>query len=683
MSRFGNLDQNKYPDIFQDFLNEVVNHAILQAKNNGGKYIASWVVNKSNPEHEIMQFEWRGEALVQDAIHDAGRALGDWQTTAIEPLKSLWGLSPDVDFEKIKRMFLESMKTDPIEVNSMIVPSTLDQGETISPYLPRDCIHTFDNGAKKSPQFGMQYVTQATIYDTGNQVQVKDNIMVFPPRHDDFQNFGTLTISVMPMMINDGYRLQVFVIFSHGRIIRETTIGIEGFMKFFDAEDMNPSPVSVFDETSLNANIGPVSDGKYLNNNVLQSSSYNIVMPNYFAEIIKFIADRNQCIMCGYFSNLREDQISRFYSGTNVKKLMLVSGDRYSLEEIYRFMKQNEVYIPFTYFGASRYERHFEKDANEQFILVSSPSRCLFSVRKKGDVEESPEMRLYMSKIRELTILVEKANELSAKYEVDLQTAEMEMDTLQKKSDTASRLSTQYYNTAENDLTRIQNNARLMQSIKDKIRDKAIDNLSLAYQQWVAHEEHERIYLTQTEEFKQMDLKLRENAQFIIETNELLVNLKSNLLKEQNEVTEESTSFSEADTEGRLFNNTTRVIDTEEGPRMQDVASGYIYEEGERVMTLQDSLDRQKELEDEFEFGKSQHKRGGMKRTAKNRRFKYFRKNIDGWMIIDFFKNLRRPQLRMSKLVRKTRRSIQKVKPAPNTTSKSKPHKKSQMNRKK
>ena len=292
-------------------------------------------------------------------------------------------------------------------------------------------------------------------------------------------------------------------------------------------------------------------------------------------------------------------------------------------------------------------------------------------------------MKAYMSKIRELTNLVEKANELSAKYEVDLQTAEMEMRTLERKSDKASQVSTQYYERAEDDLRRIQGNARLMQSIKDAIQGKAIDNLSLSYQSWVAHEEHERLYLAQTEQFRQMELAFKENAEFIEKTNELLVNLKNNLLANQSEVKEDPTSFSEADTEGRSFNNTTRVIDTDEGPRMQDVASGYIYDKDEAIMTLQESLDRQNELENETEFGIRQHKRGGMKRTAKNRRFNYSRKNIDGWMIIDFFKNLRRPQLRMSKHVRKTRRSIQKVKPAQNTTSKSKPHKKSQINRKK
>ena len=683
MNRFGGLDATKYPEVFQQFLNEMVNYSISRAESNFGKYIASWVVNKSNPM-ENMVFEWKGEALVQDAIHDSGRALGDWQTTAIEPLKSLWGLSPDVDFEQIKQGFLASMATEPIEVNSIIVPSTLDQGDVISPFLPTDCIHTFDNGAMKAPQFGKQYVTQATIYDTGNAVNIKGNVMFFPPTPDDFQHFGTLTITVMPTVLNIGNRtenrMQVFVIFSHGRFITETNIGIEGFMQFFDAQDMESHPVSLFNESSLNANIGPVSKGEYLNNGKLQSASYGFEMPNYFAEIIKFIADRNQCIMSGYFSNLPNNQIERFYGGTGVNKLMLVSGDRYSLDEIYRFMKENGVYIPFTYFGASRFEKHYKRYDDATFQVVSTASRCLFSVRQKGNVTESPEMRAYMSQIRELTNLIEKTNELSARLEIDLKIAKMEIVSLNNRSNKRARLSEELYERAKTDLKRIRANARLMQTIKERIHDEAVDRLSLSYQEWAAHEEYERETLAKTEEFKRMDAQLIANAELIKRSNDELENIRGNLLKEQDKTKEESTSVDEFNSEGNMFNNTTRVIDTIEGPRMQDVLSGYIYEKDEPIMTLQESIDRQRKLEDPDAFAREQQHRGGMKRTAKNRRFNYPRKNIDGWMIIDFFKNIRRPQ---SKLVRKTRRSIKKVKPASPTTSKSKRHKKRQMNRKK
>ena len=152
---------------------------------------------------------------------------------------------------------------------------------------------------------------------------------------------------------------------------------MEGFMTFFDAKDfregfLSYNVVKFFNEQTLNANIKPVSNGEYLNENSLKKANgdgdEHEIMPEYFAEIIKFMGDKNQCIMSGYFSNLPNDTMAQRFFGDvkingsiQVNQLMLVSGDRYSFEEIYRFKKTKQITIPFTYFGSARLEKYYVK----------------------------------------------------------------------------------------------------------------------------------------------------------------------------------------------------------------------------------------------------------------------------------------------------------------------------------
>ena len=659
MNPFDSLDSTKYPDGFKQFLYDAVRYSLRESDNNGGKYICSWVVNKANPA-EKRDFEWRGEMLVKDAVHDAGRASSDWRRYAIDPLIKIWGVTTDVDFEQVKQDFLEAKK---VEVNPMIIPSTLDQGDVISPFLPIDCIHTFDNGAKKAPQFGYQYVTQATIYDTGYPVDMRSdsNITIFPPNANDYENFGTLTITAMPIE----RRTHVFVIFSHGRFITQTKVGMEGFMIFFDADDIrgvriggeppkkrktaenasvktpkkrktaenasvktpkkqkktgNNWEVSYFNETSLKSNIRPVSNGEYLNGSTLKSSTDSYVMPDYFAEIIKFIADRNQCIMSGFFSNLKNaDDIRRFYGETGANKLMLVSGDRYILEDVYLFMDSN-IYIPFAYFGQSRYERYFEKDG-VHFNIVSSPTRCLFSVRhkEKKTIEETESMRQF----RELTNLIEEATKLNATFEISIQTANMKLAELEKKMGKATDEIRKQYADVTKRVDELKNNKNLMDTMKQRIEKNLVERLNMIYEAQEtrnAYEHQEMDYINSIETNKAM---IKDNEELIQKSKKDLDEIQNQLAMEGNnladsELTEEVTSITEVSKDGFGFNNTTRIVKTVEGMRLQDVESGYIYEPNEPIFTIDESIQRANELRNPKEFAKKQHK-GGTKRTVKRR----------------------------------------------------------------
>jgi hypothetical protein len=500
------LNSGKYNPGFVDFLHRLIHASIATAANpenrNRGCYISSWVLNKENPT-EMMQFEWNGIALVQDAEHDASRAVDvtKWTTNAVDMLKGFFGSSVDIDFEEIKKKFLTlSQTTHDFGVNPMIIPSTIDQSDTIANFIPLNCIHTFDNGAKKATAFGVEYVTQATIYDTGNPVSIQNDVKQFPVLDEDFVNFGTLTITVMPDV--NKRELQVFVIFSHGRIIEQLPkkqIGMEGFMTFFDAKDFREGflandVVKFFDEKTLNANIKPVSDGRYLNENPLKKvySIKNEIMPEYFAEIIKFMGDKNQCIMSGYFSNFPNDTatIQRFFGNLNVNQLMLVSGDRYSLEEIYRFKKSTEsqILIPFTYFGGARFEKHYIKD-EEGFTVVSSASRCLFSVIRKT-VNYSEDVMFVMSKMRETTNIIEKYDKLAKEYDIEMFLRKEEYEKLSNQAEKEKNISFKLDDKANAELERIETCTRLMESIKQRIKYAAIDDLSKAYEHWVAHEQY-------------------------------------------------------------------------------------------------------------------------------------------------------------------------------------------------
>lgn len=655
MNPFDSLDSTKYPDGFKQFLYDTVRYSIRESDNNGGKYICSWVVNKANPA-ENRDFKWKGEMLVKDAVHDAGRASSDWRSGVIDPLIKIWGVTADVDFEQVKQDFLEDKK---VEVNSMIIPSTLDQGDVISPFLPINCIHTFDNGAKKATQFGYQYVTQATIYDTGYPVDMRsdNNIKIFPPNANDYENFGTLTITTMPIE----RRTHVFVIFSHGRFITQTKVGMEGFMIFFDADDFigviggelpnkrktqeppltktpnkrknlgnslatpqkkrkktgNNWEVSYFNETSLKSNIRPVSNGEYLNGSTLQSSTDSYVMPDYFAEIIKFIADRNQCIMSGFFSNLKNaDDIPRFYGETGANKLMLVSGDRYILEDVYLFMDSN-IYIPFAYFGQSRYEKYFEKDG-VHFNIVSSPTRCLFSVRhKEATIKETESMRQF----RELTNLIESATKLNATFEISIQTANMKLVELEKKMEKATAEIRKQYVDVTKRVAELKNNKTLMDTMKQRIEKNLVERLNMIYEAQKtrnAHEDQEMDYINSIKTNRAM---IEQNEKLIKKYKEELDKMQKQPAMEDNnlansELTEEVTSIAEVSKDGFGFNNTTRIVKTVEGIRLQDVESGYIYEPDEAIFTIDESIQRANELRNTKEFAKKQHK-GGTKRTAK------------------------------------------------------------------
>jgi archaellum component FlaC len=502
----------KYTPSFVSFLHQLIHASIVAAENpkNNGCYISSWVLNKTVP-NEMMQFEWNGTALVQDAVHDASRAenVEQWTTSAVNKLIEFFGKSEDINFEVIKQNFLQKQtSTADFDVNLMIIPSTIDQSATISNYIPSNCIHTFDNGAKKADAFGVEYVTQATIYDTGKPVFIQDNVRQFPVIDDDFVNFGTLTITVMPDVNKS--KLQVFVIFSHGRIIYQLPqkqIGMEGFMTFFDANDFKKgflinNVVKFFNEKTLNANIKPVSNGEYLNENSLKRANgdgnEHEIMPEYFAEIIKFMGDKNQCIMSGYFSNLPNDtMIQRFFGDVKVNgsiqvnQLMLVSGDRYSFEEIYRFRTMKEITIPFTYFGSARLEKYYVKNTQDKqgFTLASSSSRCLFSVIRKT-VNYTDDVKRVMSQMRETTNIIAKCDSLAKEYNIEMQLREEALTKLYNQAEREADISLTHEEKANIGLERITNGAELMDSIKKRIENGAIENLSKAYEHWVAHEQY-------------------------------------------------------------------------------------------------------------------------------------------------------------------------------------------------
>lgn len=388
---------------FQDFkvqLFEIISESINNANNEGGKYFCSWVIDRSNLDttQNFTQWQFSGESLVQDAKHDAPRADNpkEWGEQAIKPLEKIWGDSNDVNFNKVKDDMLELNHINKVTSILISVPSIIEQGNAIGPALGSDVMFAFDNGAKKEEVFKdqsigrKQVVTCAQIYDTGFPVKLQDGLFKWPEEDTKFEKLGTLTVCIM--------NNQILVIFVNGRIINTDTVGCEGFILFSTVANIYDAKPHFFTESTLSANIKPVSKGTYYNGAKIYG------MPKYFEEILKFIADRNQIIIGGHC----------YYYENQKKLLVTVSGDRYSLDEILRIADDSGRCMPFAYYGATKQYTYLNKDEPTSKIeSVSSRILSMVLPVSKHDPLKSKRIDL----MRKLAIL----NKKIGLYQLDLE----------------------------------------------------------------------------------------------------------------------------------------------------------------------------------------------------------------------------------------------------------------------
>jgi len=601
---------SNYNTGFRDFLDSLIKQACSCGLN--GQYgLTTYVVNVNNT-HELTQYNWDPKALVQDAVHDSSRAVDiqSWMTNAISKLQAFFGDSPDIDFEIIKQYFLISQFSEAsVEINSIILPSSVDQAVTLEPLLRDGVCYAFDNGAKKDKCFadGVEYVTQSQIYDNGHTVVLTDKKKPYPSRPDIYVNVGTLTIVVMPNDI--GGPPCCFVIFSHGRIASENVIGMQGFMSYFYCSHYLSGfePIHVrtnhflpmfyaFTEETLNANIRPVSENKYYNGGNIFSSSDGSVMPAHFAEIIKFIADRNQCAMSGHFHEMKglvDSNGSIIYP-----PLLLVSGDRYSLQEIYRFLYTNDKVIPFAYYGSSRYERSFKRLEANVFEVQGVPSRCYFSIQPTGlSSSMSPEEMTLLKKYRDLK---KTAESNLSEYEKIRSNLEMEVMLLNDISAKRTILSEESAKRAESILSSI--HEKLNEQIIRRRMTEAIKLLTESYENWVTHESTETKISKIQRELEEEKLKIDSHNDFLKKYTEqidkILETAEGTKISRTNRT--DLTTSSPLPGEKWSFDFSTEIISINGENRLRDVDSGYIYSVGESIITLDEMRERSRALANGF-----------------------------------------------------------------------------------